>query len=153
MDEHGFTPGASDVTMRTVPGFGLWIGNRGDVRLPGQARKAGIDAIVDLAVEEVPLPFHREGVLLRVPLCDGGGNSKELLVLAVTAVEGLVRSGLPTLVVCSAGLSRSPAVAAWACANVSGRSANEVLAEISRAGPTDVAPALWGELGRAMSVG
>jgi protein-tyrosine phosphatase len=136
--------------MRAVTGYSLWIGNRGDVRAPGQARKAGIDAIVDLAVEEAPLPFHREGVLLRVPLCDGGGNAKELLALAVVSVESLVRSGVPTLVVCSAGLSRSPAVAAWACSRVSGRSAGEVLAEIGRSGPTDVAPALWGEFARAM---
>ncbi|MFT3686145.1 MAG: hypothetical protein QM783_14695 [Phycisphaerales bacterium] len=137
--------------MRPVEGHTLWIGNRGDVQRPGQARAAGIEAIVDLAVEEAPLPFHREGILLRVPLCDGGGNEASLLRLAVVSLELLVRARVPTLVVCSAGLSRSPAVAAWACARATAGDAHEVLKALAARGPIDVAPALWGQLCAAMA--
>lgn len=136
--------------MRPLVGHTLWIGNRSDVLRPGQARSAGIEAILDLAVEEAPLPFHREGILLRVPLCDGGGNEPSLLRLAVVSLESLVRARVPTLVVCSAGLSRSPSVAAWACARATGADAHEMLKAIAAGGPTDVAPALWAQLCAAM---
>ena len=48
-----------------------------------------------------------------------------------------------TLVACSAGMSRSPALAAAAIARVESRDPNECLMECVEGGPADVSPLLW----------
>ena len=45
--------------------------------------KAGIEAIVQVALEELPLQPPRELVYLRFPLSDGGCNHAELINLAI----------------------------------------------------------------------
>jgi len=129
--------------MRQVPSTSLWIGDRGDLRDPSVPRKAGIVAVVDLALEEDPVRLDRERVVLRVPLTDGGGNSPEAISLAIGVVESLIRQGLPTLVVCSAGMSRSPAITAMALRNATGQNIEFVLGTLRAIGPLDISPALW----------
>ncbi len=132
--------------MRHIAPHHLWIGNRGDLDDAGSLRIKGVEAVVDLAIEEKAFEWGHEGIVLRVPLEDGGGNDAASLRLAVASVVNLLRGGVPTLVVCSAGISRSPAVTAFALAEVEGRDPVEALREIARAGHADVSPVLWGAL-------
>jgi protein-tyrosine phosphatase len=130
--------------MRAViPGL-LWIGNARDARDPGQLMSAGIKAVVDLAMDEPVSMLPRDLVYCRLPLVDGDDDEAlQILHLAVTTLRDSIRLGIPTLVACSAGLSRSPAVAAMAVALWQGRPVIEVLREITAQAPHDVAPALW----------
>lgn len=137
--------------MRRIGERPLWIGTARDARDIKGMLDAGIEAIVDLAVEEPPIQPTRELVYFRVPLVDGEGNSPSLLTLATDAVGVLVHKGTPTLVACGAGMSRFPAIVAAALAKLDHRPAEEVLAEIACDAPIDVQPGLWRELVRACS--
>ena len=136
--------------MRQIFQYPLWTGNRGDVRDSPQSRNAGIQAIIDLAIEEPPLQIDRERPLIRIPIMDGAGAESHFLRLAVISAESLVRSNLNTLIVCSAGLSRSPAVAAHVIARIESRSPESVLADLASQGQIDVSPALWNSLAVAL---
>ena len=129
--------------MRPVLGYLLWIGTARDARDVRRVLDAGIEAVVDLAVEEPPAALTRELAYLRLPLTDGGGTPPWLLTAAGTALAALVRQRVPTLVGCGAGLSRSPAVVALALSIVTGRPVAELLAEIQAGVASDVHPALW----------
>jgi hypothetical protein len=71
-------------------------------------------------------------VYLRFPLLDGAGNPPWLLRLAVEAVVSLLRAGVPALVFCSAGMSRTPAIAEGAVARLRGLTFDEGLALVAR---------------------
>jgi protein-tyrosine phosphatase len=79
----------------------------------------------------------------RFPLVDGDENSEELLKLAIESTASLIRCGIRTVVTCSAGMSRSPAIAAAALSLNLKRSPDECLLEIASKYPHDVSPALW----------
>jgi hypothetical protein len=143
----------SDVqTMRRIPPHALWIGHAGDGRDLRTVLSAGIAALIDLALEEPPVPVTREIVYCRFPLLDGAGNSPSLLRLALDTTAALLIAGVPTLVFCGAGMSRSPAVAAGALSLVAKRSPEECLADVARTGACDVSPLLWQEIKRALEV-
>jgi len=137
--------------MRVIRPGQLWIGNALDLRDPKATLAQGVEAVVDLAASEPPAVFPRDIVYARLPLCDGGDNGAARLQLAVTTTVELLRARTPTLVACSMGMSRSPAIAAAALARVENRSGDEVLAEIGRDGPLDVDAALWGELKKSVA--
>ncbi len=63
-------------------------------------------------------------------------------------VVSMLKSQVPTLVYCGAGMSRSPAVIAAALAIVQGGSPDERLKEIVAGHPRDVSPHLWEAVGR-----
>lgn len=128
-----------------IPGK-LWLGNARDGREVRALGDAQIECIVDLAFEEPPAQLPRELMYLRIPLKDGGGNSIPLLRMAVATVAGLLRSDIQALICCSGGMSRSPAIAAFALSTVNGQSATEVLNQIRCVKPVDVSPAFWNEL-------
>jgi protein-tyrosine phosphatase len=98
---------------------------------------------VDVALGETPLAPPRDLTYCRFPLVDGAGNPAWLLRGAAQTAAGFLRSGTPTLVCCSAGMSRAPAVAAMALAIATGRPPEECLREVAGG---DVSPALWREL-------
>jgi hypothetical protein len=77
---------------------------------------------------------------------DGSGNQRWLLVAAIRAVAGLVQTRVPTLVACSAGLSRSPSLAAAGIALATGVSPTDALRFVIRAGPADLSPGLWADV-------
>ncbi len=129
--------------MRRVPGTNLYLGDRGDVQDPAAPRRNGIAVVVDLAMEEAPLRLDRERTVIRVPLMDGSGNEPELIRLAIGVVETLLRMDVATLVLCSAGISRTPAIAAAALSRVRGQRMEEALGLLAGLGPADVSPALW----------
>jgi protein-tyrosine phosphatase len=62
-----------------------------------------------------------------------------------TTVE-LIRAAIPTLVACSAGMSRSPAIIAAALAITQRTPLEETLAAIASHGPIDVSPGLLADI-------
>jgi MYXO-CTERM domain-containing protein len=139
--------------MRQVPNCRLWIGTGRDARDLGKVLDAGVEAVVDVAVEEPPAVLTRDLVYLRFPLVDGGGNPPWLLAAAGAAVAGLIRQRVPTLVACGAGLSRGPAVAALGFCLASGWDADAVLREVQDRAASDVHPALWDDVLACLAAG
>jgi protein-tyrosine phosphatase len=129
-----------------VESYRLWLGHAGDARDVAKILECGIEAVVQLAIEEPPVQLTRELICIRVPLHDGTGNSSETLRFAVNTVEQLLRLKIPTLVCCSGGMSRSPAVTSFAIARLCGQSPAEVLEQMRSARPADVSPVLWNDL-------
>ena len=132
--------------MRRIDGYPLWIGTARDARDIKGVLDAGIEAVVDLAMEEPPVRPTRELIYLRFPLIDGDGNRPRMLRTLMKAVGELVGSGVPTLIACGAGMSRSPAVAAMTLARSTGLDPAEALSRLRVCGPCDVSPGLWREL-------
>lgn len=124
----------------------LWLGHARDALEYRQLFDAGIEAVVELAVEEPPSSPPRELLYLRFPLVDGVGNDAKLLRLVVRSVAGLLEERWPVLVCCSSGLSRSPAVAATALTLAHGGAPEDWLRRVTEHHPSDVSPGLWGEL-------
>ena len=100
--------------MRQIEGYPLWVGTARDARDIQLVLDAGIEAVVDLAVKSEPVVPPRELIYLRFPLVDGADNPPWQLCAAVHTVTGLVRLGVPTLVACDGGMSRSLAIASAA---------------------------------------
>lgn len=132
--------------MRSIPDFPLWIGNARDGENLESVHAHGIRAIVQLAREEVPVRSTRDLLLLRFPLQDGVNDEPDLLRLAITSVATLIALRIPTLLVCSAGMSRSPCVLAAALSLVDGRPPDTCLNRISENGPSDASAALWNDV-------
>src|SRR5262245_25290362 len=132
--------------MRQIPPYSLWLGHVGDARDLRGLLDAGIAALVDLALNEPPVAVTRELVYCRFPLVDGADNPVWLLRAAVETTAALLRANVPTLVFCSGGISRTPAVAACALAHLKGLPAEECLADLARDGKCDVSTTLWLDL-------
>ncbi len=130
----------------------LWIGNARDGRDAKALFEEGIASVVDLAAEEPPAPLPRELIYCRFPLMDGSGNSVALLRTAVMTVVAMMRNEIAVLVCCGGGMSRSPAIAAFALSSLDGRSSSEWLTELRRLKPVDVSPALWNDLQLVMEI-
>ncbi len=107
---------------------------------------AGIGAVVDVAANEMPAAIPRGLVYCRFPLIDGSGNPAWLLKLALETTARLLRDRISSLVYCSAGMSRSPGLAAAAISLLSDQPPDVCLAFVLQSGPGDVSPTLWGEL-------
>ncbi len=107
---------------------------------------SGIEAIVDLAVNEPPLTPTRELVYLRFPIVDAPGNPPWILRAAIDSVAGLARAEIPFLTYCSVGLSRTPCIAAAGLALARVIPPRVALQLVASAGPTDLSPGLWNEV-------
>lgn len=136
--------------MRQVPERRLWLGNAGDLRNPRVLFDAEIQAVVELADSEPFVPLPRELIRCRFPLSDGGENPHWLLRLAAESVAAFLRSGIPVLVCCSAGMSRSVCIAAGAITIAEGISLPEALSLVVAEGPADVSPVLLDQVKRAI---
>lgn len=132
--------------MRQIDDHSLWLGHAGDLRNTAELFATGIIAVVDLASNEPPALLPREIVYCRFPLVDGGGNPAWLLRRAVETVAALAEANVATLVCCSAGMSRSPAILSAALARVVRISPAEMLARVNAEQASDVSPALWAEI-------
>ena len=132
--------------MRAIEPYSLWIGNARDLRRVAELMAAGIRAVVDLAANEPVAVLPREIVYCRFPLLDGEGNERWMLRTAIETISELLRAHVPTLVACSAGMSRSPALTAAAIARVHARDPSECLLSCVVGGPADVSPALWNDV-------
>jgi hypothetical protein len=139
------TTGARQITPHR-----LWVGHAGDGRDFRQQFDKGIRAIVELAMEEPPIQAPREQIVCRFPLLDGAGNSPEVIDLAITSVAALCKRGIPTLVCCGGGMSRSPAIVAAALSLLENASPEEYLKYVAGFHPMDVSPALWQEIRQSL---
>lgn len=132
--------------MRQIAGLSLWVGNASDARNPELLDQFGIQAVVDLAVNESSALLPREVVYCRFPLFDGAQNPEWLLRAAVDSVAHFLRSQIRVLVACSAGLSRSPSISAAAIAVTQGCSPQEAIRMVAIDGHTDVSGVLWEDI-------
>lgn len=132
-----------------VPGR-LWLGTALDARDLRRLYDLHVAAVVDLALEEPPAQLGREIVYCRLPLLDGAGNSKWMLSAAIEVVARLLHESVPTLVACSGGMSRSPAIVAAVLARERGISADDCLLQLVVGQPHDVSPSLWHEIKKAL---
>jgi protein-tyrosine phosphatase len=128
----------------------LWMGNARDARSLTQLYEIGIEAIVDLAYEERPAELPRELIYCRIPLIDGQGNPAWKLRLAIDSLDELISAGAKTLVSCSAGLSRTPAIVAASLSQHQHTTLNEALASLADFGRLDVSPGLIQEISQAL---
>jgi protein-tyrosine phosphatase len=127
------------------------LGHVGDTHDMRHMLSAGIEAFVDLAANEPLLTTApRDLVYCRYPLVDGSGNSPWLLKAAIRTVADLLENGVPTLVFCSAGMSRSPAIAAAAIAVHRGCSLEASLIDVEGASGGDVSPSLLADVQLAL---
>lgn len=131
----------------------LWIGNAGEARDPRSLFDREISTVVDLAWDEPPAALPREMIYCRIPLVDSDGNSDSTLKFAVQTVVDLLAAGKQTLVACSAGMSRSPAIAAAALAVTREADPDDILSEIGDARALEVSPHLWEQLKRLIPGG
>jgi protein-tyrosine phosphatase len=129
--------------MREIVQDTLWIGNAGDKDDLRAIHNHSIAAVVDLAYEEPPTSLTRDLISLRIPLVDGDGNDVNQVRLAIRVIGQLIMAATPTLVVCGAGMSRSPAIVAAAISIVHGKSLDESLKNVTDGQPHDVSPGLW----------
>ncbi len=126
--------------IRRVYNDQLFLGNAHDARDLQLLYENDIAAVVDLAINEPPAQLAREMIYCRFPLTDGSGNSHALLELAIQTTVMLVGQELKTLVACSAGMSRSPCIAAAVIAIVTGEPLQECLIGVVKNSPHDVSP-------------
>src|SRR5690242_11778923 len=98
--------------MNQIAPHRLWVGHAGEVQDFRALFEARIQAVVDLAVEESPGRPPHELIFCRFPLVDGAGNDLKILALAIRTSATLLHSQVATLICCSAGVSRAPAIAA-----------------------------------------
>lgn len=129
--------------MRQLPGYRVWLGHAGDGRDVGAILGNGIHVVVQLALEEPPAVLNRELVACRFPLIDGDGNAPWLIGAAVRTIAGFVSRDVPTLLVCGAGMSRSPAIAAAAIAIATNMAPQAALEVVTGNRAADVSPGLW----------
>ena len=129
--------------MREILPGQLWLGNTGDASDYSSIYESGIVAIIDLALENMPPALARSLVYCRFPIIDGGQGSQEVLQTAIETVISLFRKEMPTLVVCGAGMSRSPAVVAAALSIINGENPDDWLRHVVSGHPHDISPQLW----------
>ena len=119
-----------------------------DARNRASIPALGIEAIVDLAGEETPVEVSRDLIYCRLPLVDGSGNCPARIDLAIETIRQLITARVPTLVACSAGLSRSPLLTAAALARSHNGSLKDTLKAVVSEAPSDVSPALLLDVSR-----
>ena len=132
--------------MIQVPSTLLWIGNAHEARDPAELSEQGIKCVVDLAIDELPSSLPRDFIYCRFPLVDGQGNEKILVRQCVQTVANFVELGTPTLIACSAGLSRSPTIAVFAVAHAKKTSIEQVFDWIKDTKRFDIHSGLWQEV-------
>jgi protein-tyrosine phosphatase len=137
--------------MRQIIPDVLWIGDALDVRDISGVLRVGIVAVIDLAMEEPPVPYPRDVVYCCFPLIDGSGNQLGVLRAAITTTRVFIESQTPLLVACGAGMSRSPAIVAAAMAMIEGVTLAEALGKMVAQQPHDVSPSLLGEISEILA--
>jgi len=124
----------------------LWTGNARDARDPRRITGKGIEAVVDVSAEEEPAVLPRSITYCHIPLRDGQGNDEWHLRLALQVVSSLVSAEVPTLVACSADMSRSPCIAVGGLAIARQSVPNDELTALAQSRSLAVSPALWHEV-------
>lgn len=136
--------------LTKVESYELWLGSVVDARDVRAILNCGITAVVDLAINELPIVYPRDIVYCRIPLLDGQGNSTTSLRLAIRAATSLLAGNVPTLVFCSLGMSRTPVIAAAAISLQEGILLEQSLPRVLRDRPADVSPTLLSEVAKCL---
>jgi protein-tyrosine phosphatase len=136
--------------MRQVTGYPVFLSNAYEARDLRAIHAAEIKAVIDLALNEPPLQVTRDLIYCRFPLIDGSGNPAWLIRAAVEMLAELLRANVPTLVYCSAGLSRTPVIVAAAIARLKQANLHDELLAVLQDAPADVSPALVAEVEAAL---
>ena len=129
----------------------LWVGHAFDVREPRPLFEAEIAAVVDVAFEEPPAQLPRQLIYCRFPLNDGGGNDASVLLQTVQTIVDLIGCGTRTMVACSAGMSRSPTLAAFALAAHLNQTPEDVISRIADVKSLEVNGTLWTDVANIFS--
>jgi len=129
----------------------FWVGHALDIREPRGLFDAGITAVVDVAFEELPAQLPRQLIYCRFPLNDGGGNAPSVLTQTVQTLVDLLSSGTRTVVACSAGMSRSPTIAAFSLAAHLSQEPNDVITRIADIKSLELKRALWNDVADVFS--
>lgn len=129
--------------MREILPQLLWTGNAHDIRPYDSTKLSSIEALVDLALNEPPAIPPRVVVYLRMPLDDSSENPSSRIELAVATAAHCLRIEHPTLIVCSAGLSRSPTIACAAISLWKEEPMESVLNAYFAKLPHDISPGFW----------
>lgn len=129
----------------------LWIGHALDVREPQKLFDHGIRAVVDVAYEEPCAQPPRQLVYCRFPLNDGGGNNPASIKQALQLTISLLKSETKTLLACSAGMSRSPTIGAFALAHYLGEDPTDVIYRIGELKGLELKPAFWSDIASAFN--
>jgi hypothetical protein len=132
--------------MHRFEPYHLWLGHAGDLAGVRAILDEGICAVVDLALNEPVPQLPREMVYCRFPLVDGTGNDPWILLSAIRTTASLLNLAVPTLVCCSAGLSRGPAIVAAALSTVTHQTPEDCLRQVSKSVAHDVSPGFWNEV-------
>jgi len=132
--------------MREIIPNILWIGNAGDARNVQSVMDAGVQVVIDLAIEEPPFLLPREIISCRIPLLDGEGNHPARIRSAVDFITQFVKEQIPTLVACSGGMSRSPLIVSAVVATIEAITFDEAVRRVTTAGPCDLSPKLHGSV-------
>ncbi|HKB02777.1 MAG TPA: hypothetical protein VKD90_11190 [Gemmataceae bacterium] len=136
--------------MRHIPDYSLWLGHAGDARDRHELLRLGVGAVVDLAVEEPPAVAGHEMVYCRFPLLDGTENPPWLLRAAIEMTATLLRQKVPTLVACSSGVSRAPAIAAAALVRLGRPNLQDAMLYLAEFGQCDVSAGLLQDVVQVM---
>jgi protein-tyrosine phosphatase len=129
--------------MREILPHKLWLGNSADARNVECLMQTGIAAVMDLAIEQLMPSLPRSLIYCRFPIMDGQQSSQSMLRVAIETLVSLLKKDIPTLVCCSVGMSRSPAIVAGALTIYLGGNPDDRLREIVMGRPHDVSPQLW----------
>jgi hypothetical protein len=138
--------------IRNVYSDLLYVGNAMDARDLRPIYDNRIRAVVDLAINEPPAQLGREIIYCRFPLNDGDGNNDGLLAITIRTIAAMIQNEMPTLVACSAGMSRAPTIAAATVALLTGRDPDECLMDIISNAPNEVSPILWTHIKRVYNM-
>ena len=123
----------------------LWIGHAFDVREPRPLFEARITAVIDVAYEEPPAQIPRQLTYCRFPLNDGGGNDGNMLLQTLLTATDFLASNTRTIIACSAGMSRSPTIAAFALAYHLSENPETVIGRIADIKSLELKPELWSD--------
>ena len=132
--------------MREILPSTLWIGNAQDARDIRRVLAAEIRVVIDLAIDEPVIQFPRDVVYCRLPLLDGEGNLPAILRSAIETTTTFVSARHRTLVACSGGMSRSPAIVSAVLARTRSISLSEAIKKVAATGPCDVSTGLWNDI-------
>ena len=126
----------------------LYIGDAISARDLKQIYDHDIAAVLDLAGNEPPAVLGRDIIYCRFPLADDDSNDDAIVSAAIICLRSLMDRQIRTLVACSAGMSRSPLVAAAAVSLWCHDSLSDCLARITTNAPHDVSPTLYSSVNR-----
>jgi hypothetical protein len=132
--------------MHRLEPYQLWLGNAGDLADVRNTLDVGICAIVDLALNEPVPTLTRDIVYCRFPLVDGTGNDPWIVLSAIKTTASFMTLKVPTLVACSAGMSRGQAIVAGALCAITLQSPEDCLRRVSESVAHDVSPGFWNEV-------